>query len=449
MDRVKKEWARISSSDLARNAGWLFFGRGLSLVCQGVYLVLVGRLLGSTEYGVYVGALAMVTILSQYSSLGTPELFFRYVGVDPKKFSVYWGNVLLMTFVLGTLFVIILVWFGPHFAPSISRTMLICVAVGECLGTQLTAATARIFLAFEKVRYTVITSLLVNLLRTLLAGFMLFRWHHGSAQQWAVAALIVSSIASFYSVNLVIRLYGKPVLSIPLLRQRLAEGFVFALSGSTANAYNDIDKAMLGHYGMNAANGIYTMAYRVIDVCTAPITSVHAAAFPRFFRKGLDGVRSTAEYGVQLVKRTAPLALLFTVAMLLGGPILPHLVGKDFAESVIALRWLCLLPLFRSLQLAAGDGVTGAGYQSLRLCGMAGAAAFNFATNLYLIPHYSWRGAAWSSIATDGMLAVFNWVLLGWLLLRDEGRRKRAIPAEVSAHTHAAIEEREAESRVN
>ncbi len=449
MDRFKKEWARVTSSDLARNAGWLFFGRGLSLVCQGVYLVLVGRLLGSTEYGVYVGALAMVTILSQYSSLGTPELFFRYVGVDPKKFSVYWGSVLLTTFVLGALFVVILAVFGPHFAPSISRTMLICVAVGECLGTQLTAATARIFLAFEKVRYTVITSVLVNVLRTILAGFMLWRWHHGSAQQWAVAALIVSSIASFYSVNLVTRLYGKPVISVPLMRQRVGEGFVFALSGSTANAYNDIDKAMLGHYGMNAANGIYTMAYRVIDVCTAPISSIHAAAFPRFFRKGLDGVRSTAEYGVQLVKRTAPLALLFTAAMLLGGPILPHLVGKDFAESVIALRWLCLLPLFRSLQLAAGDGITGAGYQKLRLGGMAGAAAFNFGINLYLIPHYSWRGAAWSSIATDGALAVFNWVLLGWLISREQSRPKLATPAEVSAHILAEIEAREAESSIN
>jgi O-antigen/teichoic acid export membrane protein len=261
--------------------------------------------------------------------------------------------------------------------------------------------------------------------------------------------LIVSSIASYYSVSLVTRLYGKPELSLSLLRQRMGEGFVFALSGSTANAYNDIDKAMLGHYGMNAANGIYTMAYRVIDVCTAPITSIHAAAFPRFFRKGLDGVRSTAEYGMQLVKRTAPLALLFTAAMLLGGPILPHLVGKDFAESVVALRWLCLLPLFRSLQLAAGDGITGAGYQKLRLYGMAGAAAFNFAVNLYLIPHYSWHGAAWSSIATDGALAIFNWVLLGWLTARDEGRRKRAVSVLAGPHNDDPIQTREAESHVN
>jgi hypothetical protein len=32
-----------------------------------------------------------------------------------------------------------------------------------------------------------------------------------------------------------------------------------------------------------------------------------------------------------------------------------------------------------------------------------------------LIPHYGWLGAAWASLATDGLLAAFNWmVLLAW-----------------------------------
>jgi len=35
--------------------------------------------------------------------------------------------------------------------------------------------------------------------------------------------------------------------------------------------------------------------------------------------------------------------------------------------------------------------------------------------NLYLIPHYSWVGAAWASLLTDGGLAAMNWTLLAWL----------------------------------
>jgi O-antigen/teichoic acid export membrane protein len=258
-------------------------------------------------------------------------------------------------------------------------------------------------------------SLLCNLLRTLLAGCLLWRLQHGTVWQWAIASLIVSSIAACIALALVTRLYGKPAFSAPLLRQRMGEGFVFAASYSTSGVYNNIDKAMLGHYGMNAANGVYTMAYRLIDMCTMPTISIQGAAFPRFFRKGVDGIRSTGEYAVRIVKRTAPLALLLALALFAAAPLIPYLLGTGFSESVIAVRWLCLLPFFRSFQLSAGDAVTAAGHQRLRLGCQAAAAVFNFSINLYLIPHYSWRGAAWSSLLTDGILAGLNWTALWWL----------------------------------
>jgi O-antigen/teichoic acid export membrane protein len=393
----------------------MFLGLGFSLVCQGFYIILLARLLGIVEYGIYVGALAMVSILSQYSPLGSHSVFLRYVSPDHNKFALYWGNVLVTTVALGSLFVALLTWIGPHVAHSDSWAMLFCIAVGDCLCAQLTTAAGRVFQAFEKMRIAAGLSLLVNLLRTLLAGLMLWRLHHGTAWQWSIASLIVSSGATIVALVLVTRLCGKPAFSALLLRKRMGEGFVFALSYSTSGVYNDIDKAMLGHYGMSAANGIYTMAYRVIDACTAPITSIHGAALPRFFQKGVHGMRSTVDYSVRIVKRTAPLALLSAAAMLLAAPIIPHLLGRGFGESVFALRWLCLLPFFRSFQLSAGDAITASGHQKLRLGSQAVAAVFNFSINLYLIPQYSWRGAAWSSLATDGLLATFNWTVLLWL----------------------------------
>ena len=219
---------------------------------------------------------------------------------------MYWGNVLVTIFTLGSLFVAILTWAGPHIAHSYSWTMLLCVALGDCLCSQLTVAASRVFQAFEKMHITAGLSILVNMLRALLAGIMLWRFHNGTARGWAVVALIVSSIAASTALVLVTRLYGKPSFSKLLLRQRVGEGFIFALSYSTTGIYNNIDKAMLGHYGMNTANGIYTLAYRVIDLCTIPVVSVQGAAFPRYFRKGIDGIRSTADYAQRIVKRTAP-----------------------------------------------------------------------------------------------------------------------------------------------
>jgi O-antigen/teichoic acid export membrane protein len=408
----------------------MFLGQGLSVVCQGTYFILLARLLGSAEFGIYAGIAAMVSIVSQYSTLGSYSVFLRYVCPNPKNFALYWGNVLVTTLTLGSIFAALLTWIGPRVAHSYSWKIVTCVAIGDCLCAQLTIAAGSVFQGFEKMHMTAALRLTTNLLRAVVAGLMLWRIHRATAQQWVVVALIVSFLVVCAALLLVTSRYGRPAFSLRLLRERTGEGFIFALSYSTGAVYNDIDKAMLGHYGMNAANGVYTMAYRVIDVASMPFYSVQLAAFPCFFRKGAVSLRSAGEYAIHIVKRTVPIALLSTVVMLVAAPIIPHILGRSFSESVLALRWLCLLPVFRSLHISPGDALTGSGHQKLRLSTQTAVSAFNFGANLYLIPHYGWLGAAWSSLVTDGLLAILNWTVL---LVMHANARRADVPLGISA----------------
>ena len=98
---------------------------------------------------------------------------------------------------------------------------------------------------------------------------------------------------------------------------------------------------MLGHYGMAVANGIYSMAYRVVNIATMPMMSIQAAAFPRFFREGVHGANATEPLARRLLKRTVLLGCAGTVCMFVVAPLIPHLVGHGFRQSVPALRWLC------------------------------------------------------------------------------------------------------------
>ena len=82
------------------------------------------------------------------------------------------------------------------------------------------------------------------------------------------------------------------------------------------------------------------------------------------------------------------------IGMFIAAPVIPHLVGKSFAKSILALRWLCPIPFFRCFHLSAGDAMAGAGYQNYRLATRLCAALLNFVLNLILIPRYSWLGAA-------------------------------------------------------
>ena len=416
---ISNQIKRIRQSTLARNAAWIFAGQGFSFVIQALYFVFLARLLNASQYGVLAGAVALVTVVSQYSTMGSGLTLLRYVSQDPKRFPEYWGNVLMSTAFYGSLIVLILHFSGRWLVGAESASLLTLIAFSDCICGQLSTCAAQVFQSFERMRLTATLNMLTSLFRLILACTMLFVMHHAVARQWAVAMLVVSICAACAAFTIVTRRFGWPRFEPKLLLTRGAEGFVFAISSSTTAAYNDFDKVMLGHYGMTVANGIYSMAYRIINIATMPIQSIEAAAFPRFFREGAKGMAAVQPLAVKILKRTVVFGLVAAIGMFLAAPIIPFFIGKGFTPSVSALRWLCLIPFFRSFHLCAGDAIAGVGQQKLRLLCQLFAAGANFALNLYLIPHYSWLGAAIASLLTDGSLAVLTWTVLFWLRRRE------------------------------
>jgi O-antigen/teichoic acid export membrane protein len=412
-------WQRsrdLARKPMLRNSLWIFSGQGFSLLAQAGYFIVIARLLGSVQYGLLVGAAASVGVLSQYGAFGSGLLFLRYVSPDHSHFREYWGNILMSCFTLGTALVALLWLVAPHLLRGINIRVIVLLAIGDCICGQLTTATSQVFQAFERMRYTAVLNTAVSCSRMVLAIAMLLMLHRASALQWATASLAISVATAVCSVAIVTVKFGLPRLQVKLFLDRLWEGFIFAVSGCTTSVYNDVDKAMLAHFGMNAANGIYTMAYRVIDISAMPIRSIHAAAFPRFFRHGAEenGLAATEHFAKRLLRRTSLLGLTIAVALYLAAPVIPLLVGNGFASSVSALRWLCFIPFFRSFHLSAGDALAGAGRQTTRLIFQMLAALGNVALNLVLIPRFSWRGAASASLLTDGGLGVMMWLALLW-----------------------------------
>jgi O-antigen/teichoic acid export membrane protein len=394
-------------------------GQGLSVVIQAVYFVLLARLLGSTQYGIFAGASALGFIMSPYCDLGSGLLFLRHVSPSHEKFPEFWGNILLSTFGAGTLFVFISVVTAHWTISSVPALLVFLTAVANCIGLPISTCAGQVFQTFEQMRYTAVLNLTQNGLRLALAAAMIFTMHKATALQWGWAALAVSIAGVIASISVVQRRFGSPRFSLHLWIRTIGEGFGFSFAGSTSSLYNDLDKAMLSHYDMNAANGVYSVAYRVVNIATTPVLAIYSAAYPTFFRKGMEGIRSTWAFARKTLKHTLILSAPICAGMFLLAPLLPKFAGPSFHESAFALRWLCLIPLFRSFHISAGYAMTGAGYQRYRTGSQFAAAAFNWIVNLYLIPRYSWLGAAWSSLATDGGLAVVNWTLLLWLVYRS------------------------------
>ncbi|AXC10905.1 polysaccharide biosynthesis protein [Acidisarcina polymorpha] len=386
----------------------MVLGQGSGFLLQSAYFILIARLLGPYEYGLYAGAFALTNIIGQYSSMGSGTVFLRYVSADRQRYAVYWGNILFTTTTVSVAIIAGLALISGHLIGAGSRPILLLGAVANCFCNQLTFAAARVFQTFEQLRITAFLNLATNFARTLAAAGMLVMLHHASAYQWSIATVMVSMAATLAGVVTVTWRFGRPAFHLTQMKHDLPEGLGYSFATSTSTAYNDIDKTMLSHYGMNVANGIYTMAYRIVDVATIPVVAIREAAMPRFFKRGLIGIAGSAELAAKLLKRTIPLGLLAMAAIFLTAPLVPHLVGQGFRETVLALRWLCIIPVFRSIHQMTGSAMTGSGLQKYRTVSQVLAVILNVALNLWLIPSHGWLGAAWSSLWTDGMLAVLN-----------------------------------------
>lgn len=423
---ITESLRRLQSSSIARGASWLLLGQGVSFFVQAAYFICLAKLLGTAEYGIYVAAAASAAILSPYSSLGSGTVFIQHVASDHAQFSVYWGNILLSTFCIGGLLTLLMFAVGPHFVHSASPFLLLFVAAGDCICQQVTNAAGQVFQAFHQMRLTAALTTSVNLVRLVMAGVLLGTVHRVIAVQWAAAALCVSVLAMLAGIMIVTTRFGLPTFSFRLFASKAHDGLIYSVSGSTTTVYNDIDKVLLGHFGMNVANGIYSVAYKIVNISNVPMTSIYSAAFPRFFQLGAGGMRSTVPLARRLVKRTSLLGIASAAGLFVFAPLLPRIVGANYAQSALALRWLCLIPLFRSFGLSAGDALAGAGNQRFRLYSQIFAAALNFGLNLYLIPRYSWWGAAWASLITDGSLGALNWGTALLLCRREEKLEQRA-----------------------
>ena len=137
-------------------------GQGSGFLLQSVYFILIARLLGPSEYGLYAGAFALTSILGQYSAMGSGTLFLRYVTADRKQFSVYWGNILVTTTVISIVIVAALALLSGKVLGPDTRAITLLAAVANCFCFQLTASAARVFQTFEELRITAALTLANN-----------------------------------------------------------------------------------------------------------------------------------------------------------------------------------------------------------------------------------------------------------------------------------------------
>jgi O-antigen/teichoic acid export membrane protein len=207
-------------------------------------------------------------------------------------------------------------------------------------------------------------------------------------------------------------LWGRPKVDPVALVEDAREGCLFSISTSAQTIYNDIDKTMLARLSTLSAAGAYGAAYRIVDTSLTPIRSLVSAAYPQFFRLGTDGIGATYDYAKRLIGKAVIFGLADFLALAFLAPLVPFLLGSKYADVVPALRLLALIPVMRCAHWFLADALSGANAQGIRTAAQAGVALLNIGLNLLILPRWSWRGAAWTSLVSDAVLLGVIYIMV-------------------------------------
>lgn len=414
---------RILKKSLVKNTLWMLSSNLLSLVISAAYFIIIARSLGTKQYGAFVGVIALIAIIAPFVSFGSGDLIVKNASRDKALFNQYWGNALLITSTSGLLLTILVVLGSKVILPTtIPISIVFLLALSDLLFAKIVGITSQAFLAVGLVNRTAQLNILLRLNRLIAAIYFVSFFSIPKLTIWVFFYLGSTVFSALVGFLLIHRTLGSPQLALFKIKSEIIEGFFFSVSRCSQNIYNDVDKTMLASISTLEATGLYGAAYRLIDVAFAPTRSLVYASYRKFFQAGMSGINGS----LNLAKRLVPIAgiygLIACFGVFLCAPIVPRVLGNEYANSVEVLVWLAPLPFLKSIHYFGADTLTGAGFQKVRSFIQVLIAMFNAMANLWLIPIFSWKGAVWSTLAADTLLMFSLWITV-WFLYKREARQ--------------------------
>jgi O-antigen/teichoic acid export membrane protein len=201
------------------------------------------------------------------------------------------------------------------------------------------------------------------------------------------------------------------VLDTHRWKEMLRESIPLAVGGGLASAYYSIDAVMLSKMDTFSAVGTYGIAYKFAGVVSFLPLAVNAAVLTLLARSWPSDL-ATFRHSLQRAGTTMLLiAFLIVVEFgLFSEQAIRLLYGVGYVPATNATRLVMAgecVAFFTTLAVTAYAAMS-----KNRLYPFAALAGvvFNVGVNLVLIPRYSFRGAAWATLATESIVATVLWI---------------------------------------
>jgi O-antigen/teichoic acid export membrane protein len=419
---------RSGTRVIAVNSVWQLL-TFIARACGGLgAVVLIARSGGPESLGAFQFAITFAGMFPFF--YGLPSLLAREVARHPEQGREWVEGGILTALVFGVAFTGLFAIGVRVVGASDQTAMAIPLAGAGMAFDGIARVQFAAFWAWERMRLETIATAVQELSFLAVTAAALATGGGVRAALFAFAAS--RALAAAISWIMLTRHLAGPL--IPRARWAFFRGTLrrctpFATNDTLTLVYMRADSVLLGVFKGPTAVGLYQAGTNLVLSLNVLARSVNHALYPRMSKAwptGSDDFRRLRDASFRVL---GALAMPIAVGSLVLAPeIFRFLYGPRFDRAVLTYQLLVLVIPLRmvghtlSLALSATDG------QGLRTLAVAGTAAANLGLNLYFIPHWSYLGAAITTVISESGLLVAYALLLRHRVGRSQLGRALFIP---------------------
>jgi len=416
---------------IARNTAALLISQVLSYVVGFFSVMLSARYLGAGNYGVLSFALAFTGIFAIVADLGVGALATRDIARDKSLTAKYVANLsVIKTISVAVTFALIALTINLMNYPQQSVNVVYLAGLALVI-TSFSQMFYGIFIAYERMEYQSIGQFLYS--AAMLVGIVLAIKFSlgvvGFAMLWCFAsALVFLYCLAIYRLKFAplaaAQVTGKARIDWSFSKSLVRAGLPLLLASIFGVISYRIDMVMLSLMKGDAAVGLYSAAYRLIETLGFIPMAFTGALYPvlsQLHISAQDSLKFAYQKSFQyLLLIGLPLAVGTT---LIADRVIIGIYSAEFSGAASALRILVWVTPFSFLSWLLVTMLISINRQGLMSRVTFLGMVLNVIGNLILIPRYSYTGASIATVATAALACALYLYFTSRLVCRVELRR--------------------------
>lgn len=397
MKKIKKFlFVNTSTSQIIiKNSFWLFTGEIGMRILKLVIFIYAARKLGTSEWGIFSYALALMSIFSVISDIGLNSVILRETAQknNSEKRYIATGFFLKLglSFLSGILFLGTIIFFKDT---NPIKPLIPLMALFLFLDS-LREFGFSLNRAYEKMEMEAIAKILATIFLVFF-GFIFV--HHQAKSISMVYAYLISGIIGILIMYETLRSHFKNLFSdfdktiiLKIFKEAWPIGTVAMLSIILSN----VDTVILGWFKGSSQIGLYSAAQKPIQIIYLIPSILSTAILPLFSRMAIKDKEKMEEQVKKITYFSFLVGLFITIACLtVGSYIFLFLFGEQYTEAVSVFKILSIAIIIGTPGMILSNALFALGKQKKLLNFIILTMAINIILCLIFIPKFGINGAA-------------------------------------------------------